>query len=60
MGGSTRVVGVVIEHHKNERAVVATDIALVVENQQLVLHNKVANSARGLAQVCEVCARIPN
>jgi Trypsin-like peptidase domain len=30
-GGSTPVVGVVIEHHKNERAAVATDIALVVE-----------------------------
>lgn len=30
-GGSTPVVGVLIEHHKNERAAVATDIAHVIE-----------------------------
>lgn len=30
-GGTTPLAGVVIEHHKSERAAVATDIALVAE-----------------------------
>lgn len=30
-GGATPVAGVVIEHHQNERALVATDIAFVIE-----------------------------
>ena len=58
MGGSTPVVGVVIEHHKNERAVVATDIALVVENQQQVFRsNTVVNSEPAFMRLGGVAIR---